>query len=126
MKAEESDCPCCWPKSQILQPIETYQEADVSSKKRQKLSVKQPQDKVRHTSNTLETARKQIAALKNANAGLLERVQHLEAEDNDLRVTIEQTESGKRLAEDRLADRSERFSLSRRKNKESYCSDQKR
>ena len=64
----------------------------------------------------LETASKQIAALKDANANSLEHVQHLEAENNNLRLKIEKAESGKMLAEDRLADRSERFSLSRQKN----------
>ena len=64
----------------------------------------------------LKTASKQIAALKDANANSLEHVQHLEAENNNLRLKIEKVESGKRLAEDRLADRSERFSLSRWKN----------
>ena len=64
----------------------------------------------------MKTASKQIAALKDANANLLERVQHLEAENNNLRLKIEKAESVKRLAEDRLADRSERFILSRWKN----------
>ena len=63
-----------------------------------------------------ETASKKIAALKDANANLLEHVQHLEAENNNPRLEIEKAEPGKRLAEDRLANRSERFSLSRWKN----------
>ena len=122
------------PELQTLQPIDTNQEADISSKIRQKLSVKQLQDKVRHTSTALETARNQIAALKDANTDLLERaqkqmailmdankdllerVQHFEKDNSDLRVKIEKAESDKRLAEDRLADRIERFSLSRQKN----------
>ena len=67
--------------SKMLRPINTYQEEDVSSKKRQKSFVKQLQDKVWHISNTLETYQKQIAALKDASADLLERVQHFEAKN---------------------------------------------
>ena len=103
------------PESQTLQPIDANQEVNVSSKKRQQLSVRQLREKVWYTSNLLETGRKQIAVLTDANADLLERVQHLEKENSDLRVKIEKAESDKRLAEDRLADRIERFSLSRRK-----------
>ena len=64
----------------------------------------------------LETVSKQIAALKDANANFLEHVQHLEAENNNLRLKIEKAESGKRLVGDRFSDKSERFPLSRRKN----------
>ena len=145
------------PELQTLQAIDTNQEADISSKIRQKLSVKQLQDKVRHTSTALETARNQIAALKDANTDLLERAQkqiantdlldraqkqiatltdankdlleraqHFEKGNSDLRVKIEKAESDKRLAEDRLANRIERFSLSRRKNTQAFAAMRKK
>ena len=43
------------PESQTLQPIDANEEVNVSSKKRQQLSVRQLREKVRSTSNLLET-----------------------------------------------------------------------
>ena len=57
---------------------------------------------------------------------MLERVQELEKENNDLRMKIEKAESNKRLAEDRLANRIERFSLSRRKNTQAFAAMRKK
>ena len=81
------------PESQTLQPIDANQEVNVLSKKGQQLSVRQLWQKVRYTLNLLETGRNQIAVLTDANADLLERVQHLEKENSDLRVKIEKAES---------------------------------